>query len=147
MSSNKVYVIGSWRNPKVTELANKLRQIGFYVFDDWMAAGPTADDNWRDYEKQRGRTYKEALAGSAANHVFFYDKDHLDSSDVVVLLLPAGKSGHLELGYGLGRGKPGYILMEEEPERYDVMYKFATGVFTCEKDLFNALTKPKLTGE
>ncbi len=135
----KIYLIGSLRNPKVLELGNLLRENDFYVFDDWMAAGPTADDSWRDYEKQRGRSYGEALDGLAAEHVFEFDKKHLESSDVAVLLMPAGKSAHIELGYMLGKGKLGFVLFDKEPERYDVMYKFATGVFSTPKDLINAL--------
>jgi len=135
----KLYLMGSLRNPKVSELAAKIRTIGYDVFDDWMAAGPVADDCWRDYERQRGRQYKAALEGHAANHVFSHDKHHLDTSDVGVLFLPAGKSAHLELGYFLGCGKPGFIYMEEEPERYDVMYKFATGIFFSDTELLEAL--------
>jgi hypothetical protein len=44
------------------------------------------------------------------------------------LILPAGKSGHLELGYMIGKGKLGYILLED-PDRWDVMYQFSSGVF------------------
>ena len=135
----KIYLIGSLRNPKVLELGNLLRENDLNVFDDWMAAGPTADDSWRDYEKQRGRSYGEALDGLAVEHVFEFDKKHLDSSDVAVLLMPAGKSAHIELGYMLGSGKLGFVLFDKEPERYDVMYKFATGVFSTPKDLINAL--------
>jgi hypothetical protein len=36
-------------------------------------------------------------------------------------------------GYLIGQGKPGFILMDGEPERYDVMYKFATVVFSVEE--------------
>lgn len=125
LSKAKIYLIGSLRNPKVMEVANDLRSRGYNVLDDWMAAGPEADDYWQKYEQQRGRSYSEALQGLAANHVFHFDKGHLDSSDAGVLVLPAGKSGHLELGYLVGQGKPGFILLAGEPERYDVMYKFA----------------------
>jgi hypothetical protein len=31
------------------------------------------------------------------------------------------------------------VLFDKEPERYDVMYKFATGVFFSASDLINAL--------
>lgn len=125
----KVYLIGSLRNPKIPEIANKIREAGFEVFDDWYAAGPEADDKWKEYEQGRGRSYDEALNGHAATHVFQFDKRHLDDSDAVVLALPAGKSGHLELGYCLGRGTPGFILLEEGSDRWDVMYKFADGVY------------------
>jgi hypothetical protein len=134
-----IYLIGSLRNPRIPELANELRTQGFEVFDDWFAAGEEADDKWRDYEKGRGRSYIEALSGFAANHVFDFDKFHLERATVVVLVLPAGRSGHLELGYAIGRGKVGFIL-HDDPERWDVMYRFATGVFTSAEDLIKELT-------
>lgn len=137
--AHKIYVIGSLRNPEVPSLSAKLREIGWEVFDDWFAAGPIADDSWQAYEKERGRTYTEALQGFAANHVFDFDRTHLDSSAAGVLVLPAGKSGHLELGYLIGQGKPGYILFDKEPDRWDVMYRFATGVYFKVEDLLNDL--------
>lgn len=125
-----VYLIGSLRNPEVLTVASKLREAGFDVFDNWMAAGPEADDYWMKYSKQKGLSYKEALQSYEAKHVFQFDKHHLDRCDMAVLLLPAGKSGHLEVGYMAGKGKPTFALFEQEPERYDVMYQFLTGVHT-----------------
>jgi nucleoside 2-deoxyribosyltransferase len=135
----KIYLMGSLRNPKVVEVGNFLRENGFDTFDDWASAGSVADENWRDYEKQRGRTYKQALQGYAAKHIFALDKRHLDLCDVGVLLMPAGKSAHLELGYLLGKGKPGFVLFDEEPERYDVMYQFATDIVFNKEDLLEQL--------
>lgn len=121
-----VYLIGSLRNPEVPNIAKKLRDEGFEVFDDWYAAGPEADDKWRDYEKGRGRSYTEALQGLAADHVFGFDYDHLNRANAGILVLPAGKSAHLELGFLIGKDKKGYILLDNDPDRFDVMYKFAT---------------------
>jgi hypothetical protein len=120
----KIYLIGSLRNPEVPKIGGRLRSSGFEVFDDWYSAGSLADDAWRDYEKARGHSYSEALNGLAANHVFSFDKFHLDRSDAGILVLPAGKSGAIELGYIIGSGRPGYILLDD-PERWDVMFKFA----------------------
>ena len=139
---NKIYLIGSLRNEKVPILGNKIRELGFDVFDDWYGAGERADDSWQAYEKLRGRRFDDALKGHAAQHVFNFDKKHLDAADIAILLLPAGKSGHLELGYHLGQKKPGYIVMESEPERFDVMYNFCSGVFFNEESLFEALLHP-----
>lgn len=124
----KIYLIGSLRNPQVPVVAKQLREAGHEVFDDWYAAGPEADDKWKEYEQARGRNYIEGLAGNAAQHVFEYDKSWLDWADACVLLLPAGRSGHLEFGYMIGKGKPGYIVLPEDHDRWDVMYKFATAV-------------------
>lgn len=124
-----VYMIGSLRNRKVVQtVAQELRETGYEVFDDWLAPGPEADDQWKEYEESRGRTYEEALQGYAAQHVFEFDHHHLLRADIGLLVMPCGKSGHLELGYMLGYGKRAYVLMDK-PDRWDVMYQFATGVF------------------
>lgn len=120
-----VYIVGSLRNPDVLKAGDALRQQGYDAFDNWMSAGEHADDAWRDYETGRGRTYAEALNGRSARHVFNFDRAHLDMADAAILVMPAGKSGHLELGYVSGRGKPTYILTDGEPERFDVMSQFA----------------------
>lgn len=136
-----IYLIGSLRNPAIPKIANHIREAGFDVFDDWFAAGPTADDSWQEYEKGRGHSYTEALKGHAARHVFSFDYTHLQRADIGVLALPAGKSGHLELGWCIGKGKPGFILLNGEPDRFDQMYQFANGVFFNIDDLTNELKK------
>lgn len=137
----KVYVIGSLRNPAVPEVSQALRAAGFEVFDDWYAAGEKADDSWQAYEQARGRSYSEGLAGFAAGHVFDFDSKHLVESDAVVLVLPAGKSGHMELGWAIGRGKYGAILLDKEPERWDVMYRFASLVTSRIDQIIEGLTR------
>ena len=135
-----LYVVGSLRNPKIHKVAQEIRdKTNVEVFDDWYAAGPEADDYWRTYELDRGRTYEEALVGRAATNTFRYDKSNLDRCDACVLVLPAGKSGHLELGYFIGCGKPGYILLDAEYDRWDVMYRFATKVVRTTDQLISEL--------
>ena len=134
----KIYQIGSLRNPSIPKIAAQLRSAGHEVFDDWFAAGPEADDYWQKYEQERGHNFKQGLQGYAANHVYNFDKHHLDRCDIAVLALPAGKSGHLELGYCIGSGKKGYILFDLDgnmPDRWDVMYLFANAVFFSVEDL------------
>lgn len=138
-----VYVIGSLRNKKVPQFGNLLRKAGFDAFDSWFSPGPHADDYWREYTKSRGMNYKDALKDYSATHVFQFDKFHLDRCDIAVMVMPAGKSGHLELGYFLGTGKPGFILFDKEPKRYDIMVQFATDIFFNEVDLINEMRRIK----
>jgi len=136
MVGRRIYLIGSLRNLAVIEVAKVLREDGWEVFDDWMSPGPETDDHWKAYEQERGRTYQEALRGAHARDVFEFDKRHLEASDIAILVLPAGRSGHLELGWMLGRKKWGFILLDtDDPERWDIMYQFADGVFTTVTDL------------
>lgn len=130
-----IYLIGSLRNPAIPALAKRLSDMtGKRIFADWYAAGPHADDAWRDYEKGRGLTFEKALNEPAAENVFAFDKRHLEASQAVVLVAPAGKSAHMELGWCLGKGIPGAILLDS-PDRWDVMYRFADCVTRSETDL------------
>lgn len=137
-----VYVIGSLRLDYVREFSEHLRAEGYDVFDDWHAAGPQADDIWQEYEQFRGHSYLEALEGYHAKHAFALDLSHLNRAQIGVLLTPAGKSAHLELGYLLGQRKRGYVLFDKEPERWDLMYQFATGIFMDKNKLFAELKQP-----
>lgn len=141
-----IYIIGALRNPEVPRVANWLRREGFEVFDDWYGVGPEADEYWQDYEKERGRRFDAALAGAHAQNTFRFDLANIEKCDTGILILPAGKSAHLELGYMVGRGKRGYILFDKEPERYDIMYNFATGVFFEDGELLKALMSYKEVG-
>lgn len=123
-----IYLIGSLRNPRVLDVSKALRAEGFDVFEDWYSAGKIADDCWKGYEEARGHSYIEALQGYAAKHVFAFDKFHISRANAVVLVAPAGKSGHLELGWALGQGKKGYYLLEPDNDRWDVMLQFCDGV-------------------
>jgi nucleoside 2-deoxyribosyltransferase len=136
-----VYIAGSLKNSQIPELANQLQERGFDPFCDWISPGPMADDCWKEYSKARGWTYKQAIESHIAKNIFEFDKFHLDRCDALVLLAPAGKSAHLELGYTVGRGKPGFILFDgdPDPQRYEVMVQFATGIFFNREDLFATL--------
>lgn len=137
----KIYLVGSLKNPNVPLLGNALRDLGFDVFDDWWGAGPEADDCWQGYETIRGREYKDALHGHAATNIFTFDLGHLATSDAAVLLLPAGRSAHMEFGYIVGLRKPSFVLFDAIPERWDLMYRLANGVFFKQEDLLEALKR------
>lgn len=136
-----IYLVGSLRNPRIPEVAKALRENGHDVFDDWYSAGPEADDIWQRYEMNRGRSYVEALRAPHAQEVFNFDRTYLNRSDAGLMVMPAGKSGHLELGYLIGQRKPGFILMDKEPERWDVMVAFATAVVYSVENLLEELKR------
>lgn len=141
MLISKIYVVGSLENPKVEEVAEALRTFdGVEVFDQWRAAAPDGDKLWQAYCKRRGWGYKEALRSDFVRTAYEFDFKHLSEADVVVLVMPAGRSAHLELGWALGKGKKGYILFPDgEPDRYDLMANMATDVFFSVDELVEAL--------
>jgi hypothetical protein len=142
-----VYLIGSLRNPKIPDIANQLQRAGHEIFSDWFSAGETADDSWKAYEQARGRNYIQALQGKAATNVFEFDKRNLEAATMAVLVMSAGKSAFLELGWHLGKGKPGFILLEQGSDRWDVMFKFATAVVDNIDDLLTAMRREQMRHE
>lgn len=138
MAGKVLYLVGSLRNQRIPELAASIRRSlpDVEVFDDWFAAGPEADDHWKTYEQGRGRTYTEALDGYAAKHVFEFDKTHLDRATHVLLVLPAGKSGHMEVMYAeYGTRAKTAILLDPDDVRWDVMYQFIPTILTQDEEI------------
>jgi hypothetical protein len=130
-SEKVLYLIGSLRNEKIPKLAQEIRTKcpGIEVFDEWYSAGPEADDYWKAHQKGKGLNYQEALKGYAARNVFSFDKRHLDRSTHALLVLPAGRSGHMEIMYAAyGVGAKSAILLDGVDDRWDVMYQFVDNV-------------------
>lgn len=122
-----VYLIGALKNrERIMKIAARLRELGCEVFDDWLAAGPNADDEWQYWAKQSGLTYKEALRSHASKHVVGFDHHHLKRATHAILVLGAGKSAHLETGFiARCKDQKAFVLFEGEPgpnDRWDQMY-------------------------
>lgn len=139
-----VYLISSLRNPMTPAVAKKVRESGFHVWDTWYSAGPKADDCFQKYHEGLGNTFIEALKSEVANHIFYFDKAHLDSCDAGILLLPAGRSCHLELGYLAARNKKTYILLDKTPKRFDIMPQFATSIHNNLESMLDEMKKDLL---
>ena len=66
------------------------------------------------------------LQDDRSKKAFLEDKKWLNWADACLLILPAGKSSHLEAGYAKGRGKKLIIWQKDFPKgEFDVMYGFA----------------------
>lgn len=66
------------------------------------------------------------LQDERVQKAFREDKQWLDWADAVLLILPAGRSAHLEAGYAKGRGKLLVIWQAAFPRgEFETMYGFA----------------------
>ncbi len=131
----RIYVASSWRNRDQPSLVNNLRRAGHEVYDfrdhsgyEWSDIGP----KWQSWDT---RQYREALTHPLAEERYLLDWRAMEWSEATVLLLPCGKSAHLELGYAVGVGKPAFIVLDDHTEP-ELMYKMATLV-----DTYDELTK------
>lgn len=131
-----IYIGGSMSNrPGILAASLELRGHGLRVFNDWIMPGEETDMKWREFEEAQGNDFFTALDGKHAQDVFDFDKRNLDAAAAFLLVLPAGRSAHIELGYMSGRCKPTFVLMPEQPDRWDVMYQFATLVTPRMEDI------------
>jgi len=122
----KVYIASSWRNiNEVREWTSHLRAEGFEVFD-------FTDENdhfvfWiKDIPGQANMDIIDFLNREESQKAFDADCEGMKRSNVCLLLLPSGKSAHLEAGFMKGAGKKLIIYQDVFPKgETDVMYKFA----------------------
>lgn len=122
----KVYVASSWRNNIQPTVVAKLRAAGFEVYDfknprpedtgfHWSAI----DSNWKNWTVAQ---FREALGHPVAQGGFKSDMDALKACDACLLVLPCGRSAHLELGWAVGAGRKTVVLSTQHPEEPELMY-------------------------
>lgn len=115
-------------------VVNALRQAGYEVYDfkapEWNKKGfhwSEIDGSWQGWDFE---TYITALTHPLAESGFKSDMDALEWAEACVLVLPCGRSAHLELGWAIGQGKRTAILHNSardiEPE---LMAKMVDGQF------------------
>ena len=133
---SRIYVASSWRCPEQPGVVTALRDAGQEVYDfrnprpgDHGFAWSEIDPDWLDWDPE---TYRGLLDGPIAQAGYLSDYNAMVWADTFVLVLPCGRSAHLELGWAVGAGKRTAILLSPngfEPElMYRMVDKLATSV-------------------
>lgn len=118
----RVYVASSWRNEDQGQVVEMLKAHGFSVYDFKNPAPGNNGFSWKQVGGAHDSfyQYQEALKHPIAKRGFKYDMDALKECDLCVLVLPSGRSAHIEAGYAVGRGKPTIVYIPDgkfdEPE-------------------------------
>jgi hypothetical protein len=121
-----IYVASSWRNERQPEVVKALREAGHDVYDfREPAPGVTGfawsdiDPNWQQWTPSE---FRDALYHPIAVDGFNRDHDAMLWAEAFVMVMPCGRSAHLEAGWGTN-GEPTAILLSNgEPE---LMYRLA----------------------
>jgi len=111
----KIYLASSWRNPEQEQVLKALRGVGYAVYDFKNPCDCDKGFSWKDVGLRGDFTYAEyraALLHPVANVGFENDFRAMQWADICVMLLPCGRSAHLEVGWFIGAGKPCYIVGE-----------------------------------
>ncbi len=140
----KIYIASSVKNEKeVLELGGKLREVGHEV--DMFCEARPGRKVFRESDIKNIQKYdtKDFLEIPQVWKGFKEDKKWIDWSDCVIMLLPCGRSAHLELGYALGKEKLGFIYGDLKKGETDVMHGFANDVYRLDEfqELLNRLKR------
>lgn len=122
----RIYVASSWRNELQPGIVTTLREHGHEVYDFRNPPGRTGfawsqiDPEWEAWSAEKYRrllmTHPVAEAGFQA------DLAGMRWADTCLLVLPCGRSAHIEAGWMTGMGKR-TIVLTRDGEEPDLMYK------------------------
>jgi hypothetical protein len=126
----RIYVASSWRNEYQDIVVATLRAAHHEVYDfkhpklgDEGFAWAKIDPAWKEWSFD---AYRKALAHPIARAGFMLDRDAMSWAEACVLVLPCGRSAHLEAGWMIGQGKP-VIVYIPEPEHVEPELMYLLG--------------------
>ncbi len=137
-----VYLASSWRNPLQPAVSSVLTAAGIDHYDFRNPAPGVSGFSWSeidpDWQDWTAEQYVAALEHPLAQDGYGRDFDAMQRADAFVLVLPCGRSAHLELGWAVGAGKRTAILTQdgEEPE---LMARMVDHIATSMYDLLGWL--------
>lgn len=123
----KIYLASSWKSERDVKLwAYTLRKKGHEVDAFCDESSGRFIFHFSEIGDPAELDAVNFLKNERTQKAFAEDKKWIDWADAVLLILPAGKSSHLEAGYAVGCGKKLIIWQDEFPKsEWDVMYGFA----------------------
>ncbi len=141
---NRIYLASSWRNLQQPAAVDALREAGHEVYDfrhppDGIPNGFRWSEVDPDWEAWSARAYRAKLAHPLAQRGFKSDFDGMKWADTGVLLLPCGRSAHLELGWMAGAGKR-TIIWTRDGEEPELMALLASDICISLGEVLAALT-------
>ena len=123
---NKEYIL------KICDLFDKYN-VSYYCFlknDETMNSYGTEAKN----EEERMKEFENLdLKSETVLKIFHEDLDNEKASKNFLLVLPAGKSGHIEAGIAYGMGKKCYAIGEFDAT--DSLYNIFENIFNNEDEL------------
>lgn len=147
----KIYLASSWRNEQQQALVVALRELGHEVYDFKNPGGDKPGFSWKQvgYDTDFIRTgnvsqadidvYLDALQKPRAVEGFHADHDAMLWATCFVLLLPCGRSAHLEAGWAAGAGKPTHVVLSTEKFEPELMYLLCDHIHSSSEVFLNAM--------
>lgn len=141
----KIYVASSWRNTRQPAVVAALRAAGHVVYDFKNPREGDVGFSWKQILDKKPqdwtpREYRdEVLTHTRASEGFSLDMNALTLCDACVLVLPCGRSAHLELGYATGAGKRTIVLLDDRIDEPELMYLMNTSIALTLDEVIDSL--------
>lgn len=130
----QIYVASSWRNEEQPAIVDMLRSFGHLVYD-FRNPGRRTGFSWTQLHHGRPTTPRELLESyrdPIAQAGFESDIEALRAADACVLVMPCGRSAHLEFGFAIGAGKLSVAYLPEamDPFEPELLWMAADAIAT-----------------
>lgn len=142
----RIYVASSWRNEFQQHVVQALRDDGHDVYDFRNPSPGDRGFGWRqcadEADLKRPVAFRDrVLTHPVARSAFHKDMSALKSAECTVLVLPCGRSAHLELGYATGVGQRTVVLLDEPMSEPELMYLMNTTICCSLDELVTTLSE------
>ena len=113
----RVYVASSWRNERQGEVVTAVRAAGHEVYDFKNPKPGDRGFHWSeimpDWQQWTMEEFRFGLQSPIATDGFASDWNAMRWADACILVMPCGRSAHLEAGYFVGADKMLIILLSD----------------------------------
>lgn len=134
-----IYVASSWKNSKQPEVVRFLQNLGHQVYNFRCPIFGDVGFHWSQIDLNpkncTAQQFIDKLEHPIATKGYEFDKNALNKCDMCLLVLPCGKSAHLELGWACGAGKLTGILFTDDNTEPELMYKMVSMFFYSIEEL------------
>lgn len=135
MGKYKFFIAGRARNRenilKICEIFDEVK-LSYYCFLKEESYSSYGNEN-QDAETKQKEFESYGLKSEKVIEIFNKDMEAEKNSDNFLMVLPAGKSGHIEAGVAYGLGKKCYAIGEFDAT--DSLYNIFEEIFKDEKEL------------
>lgn len=151
---SRIYISSSWKNLYQPILVDELRARGHQVYDFRHPSGRDDHNVWESVSEKYGlgaKYYSGTLSAYEYYQMLLDEdchsrfKDHFDAmndADTCILLLPCGRSSHIEAGYMSGAGKRVFVMDTSREVIPELMYLALDDYFFDFDELYKAVDQP-----
>ena len=151
---SRIYISSSWKNQEQPFLVEELRKRGHKVYDFRHPCGRDDNNVWIPVSNSLGlsfyyennclnrESFRKMLTDKNAINRFNEHFKAMQDADTCILLLPCGRSSHVEAGFMNGQGKRVFVMDTSNVATPELMYLMFDDYFHDYDDLFRAVEKP-----